>query len=70
MQAIGSVGELLVRASSRAEVRPGDGKAGARYERVLVEGEAFFVKHVSPAADWIMRVAAARQGIQVPGPAA
>jgi Phosphotransferase enzyme family len=56
MSAIGSVEELLARASSRAEVRPGDGKAGARYERVLVDGEPSFVKHLSPASDWIMRV--------------
>jgi hypothetical protein len=57
MSVIGSVDELLAGASWRAEVRPGDGKAGARYERVLVGGERFFVKQVSPASDWIMRVA-------------
>jgi hypothetical protein len=56
MPAIGSVDELLARASSRTEVRPGDGKAGARYERVLAGGEPFFVKQLSPASDWIMRV--------------
>jgi hypothetical protein len=55
MSAIG-VDELLARASSRTEVRPGDGKAGARYERVLADGEPYFVKHLSPASDWIMRV--------------
>src|ERR1019366_7788641 len=59
MSAIGSVDELLARASSRTEVRPGDGKAGARYERVLVGGEPFFVKQLSPASDWIMRVTGA-----------
>src|ERR1035437_1089427 len=56
MSAIGSVDELLARASSRTEVRPGDGKAGARYERVLVGGGPFFVQQLSPASDWIMRV--------------
>ena len=56
MPAFGSVDELLARASSRAEVHPADGKAGARYERVLVEGKPYFVKHLSPASDWIMRV--------------
>jgi hypothetical protein len=56
MSAIGSVDELLARASTRTEVRPGDGKAGARYERVVVDGEPYFVKHLSPASDWIMRV--------------
>src|ERR1022692_3177478 len=56
MAVIGSADELLARASSRTEVRPGDGKAGARYERVLVDGEPYFVKRLSPASDWIMRV--------------
>ena len=56
MSVIGSVDELLARASWRTEVRPGDGKAGARYERVLVGGEPLFVKQLSPASDWIMRV--------------
>jgi hypothetical protein len=56
MSAIGSAHDLLARASSRTEVRPGDGKAGAQYERVLVDGEPFFVKRLSPASDWIMRV--------------
>jgi hypothetical protein len=57
MPVIGSVSELLARASSRTEVRPGDGKGVARYERVLAGGERYFVKQLSPASDWIMRVA-------------
>jgi hypothetical protein len=56
MAAIESAGELLARASSRTEVWPGDGKAGARYERVLVDEEPYFVKHLTPSSDWIMRV--------------
>ena len=56
MPEIGSVQELLARASLRTEVRPGDGKGGARFERALVGGEPFFVKHLSPA-----------KGIPVPG---
>jgi hypothetical protein len=32
------------------------GKAGARYERVVIDGEPYFVKRLSPASDWIMRV--------------
>jgi len=51
-----SVDELLGRASSRIEVRPGDARAGAQYERVMIDGEAYFVKRLSPASDWIMRV--------------
>ncbi len=51
-----SAHELLARASSRIEVRPGDGRSGSQYERVRVDGEAYFVKRLSPASDWIMRV--------------
>jgi len=35
---------------------PGDGRSGAAFERVTVDGMAYFVKRVSPASDWIMRV--------------
>jgi hypothetical protein len=56
MAANKSAGELLARASSRTEVRPSDGKAGAQYERVLISGESYFVKRLSPASDWLMRV--------------
>ena len=47
---------MLERASSRTELRPGDARAGARYEQVVVDGEPYFVKRLSPASDWIMRV--------------
>ena len=56
MAAIESVDELLARASTRTEVRPGDAKSGALYERVVIDGEPYFVKRLSPASDWIMRV--------------
>jgi hypothetical protein len=50
------VRDLLDRASSRVEVRPGDSRAGATFEHVVVDGERYFVKRLSPATDWIMRV--------------
>lgn len=56
MAAIESVAELLAAASSRTDVRPGDARAGARYERVVIDGERYFAKHLSPSSDWIMRV--------------
>ena len=31
-------------------------RAGARYQRVVIGGESYFVKQLSPASDWIMRV--------------
>jgi hypothetical protein len=42
-----------------ADRRPlvADGKSGALLERVVVDGVPYVLKHVSPDADWIMRVA-------------
>src|SRR5256885_9291997 len=51
-----SVAEFLARASVREEVRPADARAGAVYQRMVVDGEPYFVKRLSPASDWIMRV--------------
>ena len=52
----GAARELLARASSRQQILPADARAGAAYERVTVDGMACFVKRLSPASDWIMRV--------------
>ena len=49
------VGDLLARASSRESVYPGDGRGGAAFERVTVDGTAYFVKRLSRSTDWIMR---------------
>jgi len=48
--------ELLARVASRQSVPPGDGRSGAAFERVTVDGTAYFVKRLSPASDWVMRV--------------
>ena len=56
VSAAGQVRELLARAVSRESVRPEDARAGASYERVTIGGDAYFVKRLSPASDWIMRV--------------
>jgi hypothetical protein len=56
VDSIGSVSQFLVRASSRQEVRPSDARAGAVYERVIVDGDRYFVKRLSRASDWIMRI--------------
>lgn len=53
---MGSIEVLLGRASSRAEVRPGDARTGSVFERVEVDGAQYFLKRLSPATDWIMRV--------------
>jgi hypothetical protein len=56
VSAVGPVREFLARAVSRESVLPDDARAGASYERVNVGGDAYFVKRLSPASDWIMRV--------------
>ena len=50
------VTELLARASAREVVRPADGKSTSSFERVSVDGQRYFLKRLSPATDWIMRV--------------
>ena len=58
MLAVGSgpVHDLLCRASSRVPVSPEDGKSSSSFEQVVVDGERYFLKRLSPATDWIMRV--------------
>jgi hypothetical protein len=50
-----SVDALVAEASSRTPVRFDDSRSGARFERVVIEGERFLLKHVDPRDDWIMR---------------
>jgi len=50
------VSELLARASLREAVRPSDGKSSSSFERVAIDGHRYFLKRLSPATDWIMRV--------------
>jgi hypothetical protein len=50
------VDELLARASTIEAVHPADGKSGSQFACVRIDGEAYFLKRVSPATDWIMRV--------------
>jgi hypothetical protein len=51
-----SVEELTAGATDRVEVRTSDAKSGARFERLLVDGEPLFLKVLSAEDDWIMRV--------------
>ena len=54
--ATGPVSQVLARATSTESVRPDDARAGADYHRLVADGEAYFLKRLSPATDWIMRV--------------
>ena len=51
-----AVPELLARAAEREEMWPADARAGAVYQRIVVDGERYFVKQLSRGSDWIMRV--------------
>lgn len=56
MNTIESVPGFLARASRVERILPSDARAGAEYRRVSVNGDTYFVKQLSPASDWIMRV--------------
>jgi hypothetical protein len=50
-----SVDELLAGATSRVPMLAADSKSGASFERVVIDGERYVLKHVSPTLDWIAR---------------
>jgi hypothetical protein len=50
-----SVAELVAGASIRVPMTAVDSKSGARFERVVIDGDAFVLKHVDHRDDWIMR---------------
>jgi hypothetical protein len=52
----GSLEELVSRATDRTPVRTSDAKSGARFERLTIDGTAYFLKMLSAQSDWIMRV--------------
>jgi hypothetical protein len=51
----GSVNELIADATSREPMVVTDSKSGATFERVVIDGEHFVVKHLSTDHDWIAR---------------
>jgi hypothetical protein len=50
-----SVSELLSRATSREVATPGDARSRASFESVVIDGQGYFVKRLSPKSDWVMR---------------
>jgi hypothetical protein len=50
-----SVDDLVAGASSRVPMTSAESKSGARFERVVIDGEAYVLKHVDLRDDWIMR---------------
>jgi hypothetical protein len=52
-----SLEDLLAAASSRAPWVPEDTKSGARFERVVIDGERYVLKYQDPRDDWLLRAA-------------
>ena len=46
----------VAEATDRVEVRTSDAKSGARFERMVIDGQRCFLKVLSAEGDWIMRV--------------
>jgi hypothetical protein len=51
-----TIDELVAGATRRRPVRSTDAKSGASFERLEIDGDRFFLKVLSAADDWIMRV--------------
>lgn len=49
--------DLLARAEQRRPWIPDDTKSGARFERLVVDGEELVLKHQDPRDDWLLRAA-------------
>jgi hypothetical protein len=47
--------EMLSRAESRQPWKPDDSKSGARFERVVIDGEPYIVKYQDARDDWLLR---------------
>lgn len=47
--------ELVAGASTRTPVTTVDGKSGAQFERLVIDGKRYFLKVLSADEDWIMR---------------
>ncbi|MGD0083259.1 MAG: aminoglycoside phosphotransferase [Acidimicrobiales bacterium] len=54
-EAASSLDELLQSASSRQPWVPEDTKSGARFERVVIDGERYVLKYQDPRDDWLLR---------------
>jgi Phosphotransferase enzyme family len=52
----GAVDVLVAHASTRTEACPGDARSGSVFERLVIDGEGYFLKRLSPESDWVMRI--------------
>lgn len=54
-EAVPCLADLLAAASSRLPWVPEDTKSGARFERVVIDGERYVLKYQDPRDDWLLR---------------
>jgi len=54
-ETVASLDDLLMAASSRQPWVPDDTKSGARFERVVIDGERYVLKYQDPRDDWLLR---------------
>jgi Phosphotransferase enzyme family len=54
-RASGSLDEFLAAATAREPLAHSDGKSGARFERLTIDGDRYVLKHLALDDDWIMR---------------
>ena len=47
--------DLLMGATERAGLDEAPGKSGASLERIVIDGQAYVLKHLDLARDWTMR---------------
>ncbi len=57
-----SVAELISGATERAPLAGGPGKSGAVFERVVIDGQPYVLKHLDLAEDWTMRASGCLRG--------
>ena len=58
----GSLAELLKGLTERTGLDQAPGKSGATLERVVIDGQAYVLKHLDLARDWTMRASGCLRG--------
>ena len=54
--------DLLMGATERAGLDEAPGKSGASLERVVIDGQAYVLKHLDLGRDWTMRASGCLRG--------
>jgi Phosphotransferase enzyme family len=57
-----TVTDLIAGATERTSLTEGAGKSGARFERIVIGGQPYVLKHLDLAEDWTMRASGCLRG--------